>query len=67
MWGDLRGQLTEEDAVPVVDTAVVPVDEIRAEDKAIRRRHRRRRLLAWLAILVVVAIVAVLLYLRFVR
>ena len=59
--------LTEEDAVPVVDTAVVPVDEIRAEDKAIRRRHRRRRLLAWLAILVVVAIVAVLLYLRFVR
>jgi PPM family protein phosphatase len=59
--------LTEEDGVPVVDTAVVSVAEIRAEDKAIRRRHRRRRLLAWLAILALVAIVAVLLYLRFVR
>ncbi|MFL5944488.1 MAG: Stp1/IreP family PP2C-type Ser/Thr phosphatase [Gaiellaceae bacterium] len=59
--------LSEEDAVPVVDTAVVSVNEIRAEDKAIRRRHRRRRLLAWLAILGIAATVAALLYLRFVR
>jgi len=59
--------LTEADAVPAVDTAVVPVEEIRAEDKAIRRRHLRRRILAWLAILLLLAAVAVLLYLRFVR
>jgi protein phosphatase len=59
--------LTEADAVPVVDTAVVSVDEIQAEDKAIRRRHRRRRLLAWLALLLFAAAIAVLLYLRFVR
>jgi PPM family protein phosphatase len=59
--------LTEQDGVPVVDTAVVSVDEIRAEDKSIRRRHRRRRLLAWLVILLVVAVVAALLYARFVR
>jgi PPM family protein phosphatase len=59
--------LTEADAVPVVDTAVVSVDEIQAENKAIRRRHRRRRLLAWLALLLLVAAIAVLLYLRFVR
>jgi serine/threonine protein phosphatase PrpC len=59
--------LTEADAVPAVDTAVVPVDEIRAEDKAIRRRHLRRRVLAWLAILLIAAAVALLLYLRFVR
>jgi PPM family protein phosphatase len=59
--------LTEVDAVPVVDTAVVPVEEINAEDKAIRRRHLRRRLLAWLVILVLVAAAAVFLYLRFVR
>jgi serine/threonine protein phosphatase PrpC len=73
--GDTREQalpeeqdtLTEQDAVPVVDTGVIPVEEIRAEDRAIRRRHLRRRLLAWLAILVLVAVVAVLLYVRFVR
>jgi hypothetical protein len=59
--------LTEADAVPAVDTAVVAVAEIRAEDKAIRRRHRRRRVLAWLAILLLVAAVALLLYLRFLR
>jgi len=59
--------LTEQDGVPVVDTAVVSVDEIRAEDKNVRRRHRRRRLLAWLVILVLVAVVALLLYARFVR
>jgi serine/threonine protein phosphatase PrpC len=59
--------LTEVDAVPTVDTAVVPVEEINAEDKAIRRRHLRRRLLAWLVILVLVAAAAVFVYLRFVR
>ncbi|HSC73295.1 MAG TPA: Stp1/IreP family PP2C-type Ser/Thr phosphatase [Gaiellaceae bacterium] len=59
--------LDETDAVPVVDTGVVPVEEIRVEDDAIRRRHRRRRLLAWLAILLLVAAVAVLLYVGFVR
>jgi PPM family protein phosphatase len=59
--------LTEADDVPVVDTAVVSVADIQAEDKAIRRRHRRRRMLAWLAILVLVLVVALLLYLRFVR
>jgi protein phosphatase len=73
--GDTREQalpededtLSEADAVPTVDTAVVSVSEIQAEDRAIRRRHLRRRILAWLAILLIVAAVAVLLYLRFVR
>ena len=59
--------LTEVDAVPTVDTAVVPVEEIRAEDKAVRRRHLRRRLVAWLVILVLVAAAALFFYLRFVR
>ena len=59
--------LTEADAVPAVDTAVVAVAEIQAEDKAIRRRHRRRRVLAWIAILLLVAAVALFLYLRFLR
>src|SRR5205823_5297281 len=57
--------LTEADAVPTVDTAVVSVAEIQAEDDAVRRRRRRRRVLAWLAILLLVAAVAVFLYLRF--
>ena len=74
--GDTREQalpeeedtLSEADAVPVVDTAVVPVADIQAADKATRRRHRlRRRVLAWLAILLFVAVVALLVYLRFVR
>jgi len=73
--GDTREQalpededtLSEADAVPAVDTAVVPVAEIQAEEKTIRRRHRRRRVLAWLAILLFFAAVAVLLYLRFLR
>jgi type VI protein secretion system component VasF len=45
----------------------MPVDELRAEDAAIRRRHLRRRLVAWLAILLLVAAVAVVLYVGFVR
>jgi PPM family protein phosphatase len=64
---DNEDTLTEADAVPVVDTAVVSVDEIQAEAKGVRRRHRRRRILAWLAILLLVAVVGVLLYLRFLR
>jgi PPM family protein phosphatase len=64
---DEEDTLDETNAVPVVDTAVVSVDEIQAEGKAVRRRSRRRRILAWLAILLLVAAVAVLLYLRFVR
>ena len=59
--------LDETVAVPVVDTGVVPVDEIRAEDEAVRRRRRLRRLLAWLAILLLVAAVAVAVYVGFVR
>jgi PPM family protein phosphatase len=59
--------LTEADAVPVVDTAVVPVEEIQAEDKAHRRRHLGGRILACLAILLLLAAVAVFLYLRFLR
>jgi serine/threonine protein phosphatase PrpC len=64
---DDEDTLSELDAVPTVDTAVVSVDEIQAEDKALRRRRRRRRILAWLAILLLVAAVAVLLYLGFVQ
>ena len=73
--GDTREQalpededtLSEADAVPTVDTAVVSVSEIQAEDRAVRRRHLRRRILAWLAILLLVAAVGVVLYLGFVR
>jgi protein phosphatase len=66
--------LTESDAVPVVDTAVVAVAEIQAEvnsseqqDRAVRRRHLRRRILAWLALIAIAAGIALALYLRFVR
>jgi protein phosphatase len=59
--------LDETDAVPVVETGVVPVDEIRAEDEAVRARRRRGRLLAWLAILLLFAAVAVAVYVGFVR
>ncbi len=73
--GDTREQalpededtLSEADAVPTVDTTVVSVSEIQAEDRAVRRRHLRRRILAWLAILLLVAAVGVVLYLGFVR
>ena len=66
--------LTEADAVPVVDTAVISTDEIQAEleakerrERAVRRRHLRRRVLAWLALIAIAAGIAVALYLRFVR
>jgi len=66
--------LTEADAVPVVDTAVIPAEAIQAElaakerqDRAVRRRHLRRRIVAWLALILIVAAVALVLYLRFGR
>ncbi|HVD42368.1 MAG TPA: Stp1/IreP family PP2C-type Ser/Thr phosphatase [Gaiellaceae bacterium] len=66
--------LTEADAVPVVDTAVISTEEIQAEleakerrERAVRRRHLRRRILAWLALIAIAAGIAVALYLRFVR
>jgi serine/threonine protein phosphatase PrpC len=66
--------LTEADAVPAVDTAVIPAEEIQRElaaterkERAARRRHLRRRIVAWLAVLLIVAGIAVVLYLRFVR
>jgi PPM family protein phosphatase len=71
---DEEDTLTEADAVPVVDTAVVSVDEIQTEvkarereDRAVRRRHLRRRVLAWLAVIAIAAGIALALYLRFVR
>jgi PPM family protein phosphatase len=66
--------LTEADAVPAVDTAVIPAEEIQRElaakerrERAARRRHLRRRIVAWLAVLLIIAAIAVALYLRFVR
>jgi serine/threonine protein phosphatase PrpC len=66
--------LTEIDAVPVVDTAVIPAEQIQAElaakerrERTARRRHLRRRILAWLAVLLIAAAVVFVLYLRFVR
>jgi PPM family protein phosphatase len=71
---DDEDTLTEVDAVPVVDTAVIPAEKIQAEvaakqrkERAARRRHLRRRILAWLAVLLIAAAVAFVLYLRFVR
>jgi protein phosphatase len=71
---DDEATLTEADAVPVVDTAVVSVEEIQSEvsakerqDRAVRRRHLRRRILAWLALLVIAVGFALALYLRFIR
>ena len=79
--GDTREQalpeedtLTEEDGVPVVDTAVISAERIQAEiaaserdDRAVRRRHLRRRAVAWLVVLLLVAAAALVIYLRFVR
>jgi serine/threonine protein phosphatase PrpC len=71
---DDEATLTEADAVPVVDTAVVSVEEIQSEvsakerqDRAVRRRHLRRRIFAWLALLVIAVGFALALYLRFIR
>jgi PPM family protein phosphatase len=71
---DDEDTLTESDAVPAVDTAVVSVEEIQTAvkakergDRAVRRRHLRRRILAWLVLLAIAAGIALALYLRFVR
>jgi protein phosphatase len=71
---DDEATLTEADAVPVVATAVVSVEEIQSEvsarerqDRAVRRRHLRRRVLAWLALLAIAAGIVLALYLGFVR
>src|SRR6266516_2406396 len=66
--------ITEADAVPAVDTAVVSTAEIQAEleakerqDRAKRRRSLRRRIVAWLALIAIAAGIALTLYLRFLR
>lgn len=72
--GDDEDTLTEADAVPAVDTAVVPIEKIQAElaaqeggDRAVGRRHLRRRILAWLVVIAIVAGIAFVLYLSFLR
>jgi protein phosphatase len=71
---DDEDTLTEADAVPAVDTAVISAEEIQSElkaterrERAVRRRHLRRRALAWLALLVIAAGIALAIYLRFLR
>src|SRR5947208_2196622 len=64
--------LTEADAVPAVDTAVVSTAEIQAEVEAQERqerakRRRRRRVVAWLVLIAIAAGIALALYLRFLR
>ena len=61
--------LDERDAVPVVDTAVVPTEEIQEEvaaEKRGRRRRLRRRLLAWLVLLLFIGAIAALVVWRLV-
>jgi PPM family protein phosphatase len=71
---DDEDTLSEEDAVPVVDPAVIPDQELQAElddgerqARKVRRRHLRRRIVAWLALILIAAAIAVALYLRFLR
>ncbi len=71
---DLEDTLTEADAVPAVDTAVISTAEIQAEldakerqDRARRRRQLRRSIVAWLALIAIAAGIALALYLRFLR
>jgi PPM family protein phosphatase len=71
---DQEDTLTEADAVPAVDTAVISTAEIQAEldakerqDRARRRRRLRRSIVAWLALLAIAAGIALALYLRFLR
>jgi serine/threonine protein phosphatase PrpC len=71
---DDEDTLTEADAVPAVDTAVVSTAAIQAEleakerqDRARRRRRLRRRIVAWLALIAIAAGIALVLYLRFLR
>jgi serine/threonine protein phosphatase PrpC len=61
--------LDERDAVPVVDTAVVPTEEIQEEvaaEKRGRRRRLRRRILAWLVLLLFIGAIAALVVWRLV-
>jgi len=61
--------LDERDAVPVVDTAVVPTEEIQEEvaaEKRGRRRRLRRRMLAWLVLLLFIGAIAALVVWRLV-
>jgi serine/threonine protein phosphatase PrpC len=71
---DEEDTLTEADAVPAVDTAVVSTTEIQAEleakerhDRAKRRRRLRGRIVAWLAVIAIAAGITLALYLRFVQ
>jgi serine/threonine protein phosphatase PrpC len=71
---DQEDTLTEADAVPAVDTALISTAEIQAEldanerqDRARRRRRLRRSIVAWLALIAIAAGIALALYLRFVR
>ncbi len=71
---DQEDTLTEADAVPAVDTAVISTAEIQAEldakerqDRARRRRQLRRSIVAWLALIAIAAGIALALYLRFLR
>jgi serine/threonine protein phosphatase PrpC len=60
--------LDESDAVPPVDTAVVPVEQIQEEPEGGGQaglRRRRRRVLAWLVLLAFLGVVAVLVVWRF--
>jgi serine/threonine protein phosphatase PrpC len=71
---DQEDTLTEADAVPAVDTAVISTTEIQAEldakerqDRARRRRRLRRSIVAWLVLIAIAAGIALALYLRFLR
>jgi PPM family protein phosphatase len=71
---DQEDTLTEADAVPAVDTAVISTAEIQAEldakerqDRARRRRRLRRSIVAWLVLIAIVAGIVLALYLRFLR
>jgi protein phosphatase len=71
---DEEDTLTEADAVPAVNTAVVSTADIQAEleakerqVRAQRRRRLRRRVVAWLAVIAIAAGIALALYLRFLR
>jgi serine/threonine protein phosphatase PrpC len=64
--------LTEADGVPVIDTAVISVDEIDAEaaaqageEPAARPRLLRRRVIAWIVVLLIAAAIALFLIVRF--
>ena len=71
---DEEDTLTEADAIPAIDTAVVSTAEIQAEleakeqqDRTKRRRRLRRRIVAWLALIAIAAGIGLALYLRFLR